>query len=76
MPKISDQATKQDLKVLKADLKEEIAKFKNEIMNGIDKVMGELEAMRQENTLGVHQTSELWEKVDGHEKRITKLESA
>lgn len=70
MPKISDQATKQDLKVLRADLKEEIVKFKDEIMNGIDKVMKELETMKEENTLSVHQTSKMWEKVDDHEKRI------
>ena len=66
MPKITDNATKADIK----DLKEEITTFRDDVMTGIDGVMKELETMREENTLGAYQTRNLREDVDGHEKRI------
>lgn len=72
MPKISDHATKADIK----DLREELTTFRDEIMTGIDGVMKELEAMREDSTIGTYQTRELREEVDDHEKRIAKLESA
>ncbi len=47
--------------------------YKNEIMTGLDKVMKELETMREENTVRDYQFSE---KFNNHEQRITKLESS
>lgn len=37
--------------------------------------MGELGIMREENLIGVYQTTELRSSVDNHEKRIQKLET-
>lgn len=74
MPKTSNISTKQDLRILKEELKEELTSFRDEVMTGLDGVMKELETMREESTLGAFQTRSLKEEVDDHEKRITKLE--
>jgi len=71
MSKTLDYATRNDFKKLDSKL----TKYKDEILNGLDEVMGELQAMREDNTIGIHQTRVLREDVDNHEKRITKLES-
>jgi len=44
-----------------------ITKFKDEVMTGLDKVMGELEDIREEKTVQSHQLS-------NHEDRIETLE--
>lgn len=83
MTKTPDYVTKSFLKAqLKTALNKQTRefdqkskKYRDEILTGLDEVMGELQTMREENTIGVHQTRELREDVDGHEKRITKLES-
>jgi len=83
MPKISNYITKSDLKnalfeqekSLLKKINEKSKKYRDEILTKMDAVMKELEAMREENALGTHHTSELWGKVDNHEKRITKLET-
>lgn len=36
--------------------------------------MGELQAIRENNMIGAHQTRELCEEVENHEKRIKHLE--
>ena len=69
MTKTSDYVTRKDLR-------EELTTFRDEIMTGLDKVMKELEEMREDSALGVYQTREIREQVDIHEKRITKLEAA
>lgn len=76
MMKTSNNATKQDLSDLKEALRSDINGFKDEVMSGLDAVMKELETMRDENTLGVGQTRELYQRVDNHEKRIKKLETS
>ena len=53
---------------------ENAAKYRDEILTKLDGVMGELQAMREENTVGAHQTRELREQVNDHEKRIEHLE--
>jgi len=60
---------------LREDLGEDIRKFRDEIMTGIDGVMKELEAMREDSTIGTYQIRNLREEADDHEKRITRLES-
>jgi len=79
----SQQVTKVDLLTLREDLEkrfeetnENNRKYKDQILTGLDGVMKELESMREENTIGTHQTKELREEVDEHEKRITTLESS
>lgn len=46
--------------------------YRDDIMTGLDRVMKELETMREENTVGDYQVTE---KFDNHEQRIAKLES-
>jgi len=48
--------------------------YKDEIMTGLDKVVKELEAIREDSIVGTHQIRELRVDVDNHEKRISKLE--
>jgi len=55
--------------VLEERVEKMLVKFRDEILNHIDPVMKELEASRQERTILGHQ-------IDGHEKRITRLETA
>ncbi|PIY94917.1 MAG: hypothetical protein COY68_00960 [Candidatus Levybacteria bacterium CG_4_10_14_0_8_um_filter_35_23] len=79
----SQQVTKIDLLVLREDLEKKFEetnennrKYKDQILTGLDGVMKELETMREESTIGTHQTRELRKDVDGHEERITTLESS
>lgn len=79
-----------DLSLLRGELKEDQRRtvglveakmhklfdsYRDEVLTRFDGIMRELETIKEENTLGVHQASELWEKADNHEKRIVKLES-
>ena len=50
-------------------------RYKDEIMTGIDKVVKELQDMREENAAGTLHLERLDETVDDHEKRITRLET-
>lgn len=52
---------------------EKSRKYRDEVLNGLDKVMKELETMREESTVRDYQFNE---KFNNHEQRITKLESA
>ena len=86
--KTSNLATKKDLKVLEKSLRKELlmleerveqsdenAKlYRDQILTKLDEVAGELGTMREENTIGSYQTSELRKEVDEHEKRIARLE--
>ncbi len=76
MPKTSVPVTRKDLKEAFDQYDEKNRGYRDDILTKMDGVMKELETMREENTLAVGQTRELWEKVDNHEKRIAKLESA
>lgn len=66
---------REEMSVMEESLDGKNRKYRDEILTGLDKVMKELETMREENTVGSYQTRELREEVDNHEKRITKLES-
>lgn len=48
--------------------------YRSDVLDGLDEVIGELETMRQENTVGSEQGRELQETIKQHEKRIRKLE--
>ena len=77
-----EPATKEDVRELlkeeiqeaKKELREEIHEFKDDIMTKLDDIAGQLETMRDENTIGSYQTRNLNETVEDHEKRIKKLE--
>jgi chromosome segregation ATPase len=47
----------------------------NENINRLDQIVGDVAMLRDENTIGTYHTRELREDVDGHEKRIKRLES-
>lgn len=87
----SNFVTKKDIKVLENSLRAEIKlntndiltkvdenarKYKDEILAKMDEVMGELGVMRDENTIGSGQTSQLRQEVQDHETRIKHLEKA
>lgn len=83
-----DLATKTDLKKVEKSLRAELLrleekvenvdenakKYRDDILKKLDGVMGELQTMRDENTIGTYQTRELREQADDHEKRIVHLE--
>lgn len=62
-----------------AEIKEIIdERFKEQddkVMTKLDYIVSELEKMREDREIGAYQTRELRQDVDGHEKRITQLES-
>ena len=87
MKKSADIVTKQFLEEklldLREDLRDEISingdrldeknrGYRDQILTGLDKVVKELETTREENTIGGHHVNE---KLDDHERRITKLET-
>lgn len=84
MPKTISYVTNSDLRTALSDqeksilrkMDEKSKKYRDDILKGLDKVMKELEEMREDSSLGAYQTRNLREDVDSHEKRITKLETA
>lgn len=56
------------------NLTQKIATFKDQIVTLIDKVMGELETIRNELTLINGRVSQDTDQLENHEIRITKLE--
>ena len=48
--------------------------YKDEIMTGLDKIMGELQTIREESAAGTLQLQRLRKDVDNHEERISSLE--
>ncbi len=59
---------------VKRDIDDKAKGYRDEILTKLDGVMGELQTIREENTVGAYQTRELREEVDSHEKRIRRLE--
>ncbi len=53
----------------------EVAKFKDEVLTALDGVMGELKAIREEQTFSSSKLSEHSDCLESHETRLTKLES-
>lgn len=84
MPKTTSYVTDSDLRTALSDqeksilkkMDEKSKKYRDDILKGLDKVMKELEEMREDSSLGAYQTRNLREDVDSHKKRITKLETA
>ncbi|MBI4059258.1 hypothetical protein HY404_03410 [Candidatus Microgenomates bacterium] len=64
---------KMDLKLdsLKDGIDDNSRKYRDQILQGLDEVMGELQTLRQENTIGFHQIKE---RLDNHNRGIKHLE--
>ena len=78
---VLEPATKNDLNLLENSLKGEInimrrehKQYKDEVMTKLDDISGQLEDLQEDKVLAIHQTEELREQVNGHEKRIKHLE--
>ena len=71
---------KEELKKAKSEWLDEfikkVAKFKDEVIISLDKVMGELKAIREEQVIITGRTSQHTDTLENHEARITKLEQA
>lgn len=63
------------LDMLKEEIDDNAKKYRDDVLTKLDGVIGELQTMREENTMGTYQTGEIKERVDDHEKRITRLET-
>lgn len=57
-------------------LEEKMGKVRDDIFNRLDDISAQLENLREDKIIGVHQTRELREEVDDHTKRITHLEKS
>lgn len=84
---LSENATKGDLLILKQDIKQEMQalvsgldekneKYKDEVLTKLDDISGQLGDLQEDKVLSIHQTEELRERIDGHEKRIKNMEKA
>jgi BMFP domain-containing protein YqiC len=62
------------LENLKQDIDEKARGYRDDVLTKLDGVMGELQTIREENTVGTYQMSELRRRVDNHDKRIASLE--
>lgn len=76
---ISSEVVTKDFLELKLDaleqkIDEKAKKYRDDVLNKLDEAMGEFGAIREENTIGAYQTSELRKEVDDHEKRIKHIE--
>ncbi len=56
------------------EFKSLVTKFKDEVMTGLDKVMGELKTIREEQEIITGKNSKHQETLENHETRIGKLE--
>ena len=59
-----------------SEIDEKNEKYKDEVMTKLDDISGQLEDLQEDKVLSIHQTEELREQVNGHEKRIKHLEKA
>lgn len=81
-PQNAQPATKSDIVVLTADvgtLKTDIQgldKKLDRLQNTLDGFVGRVDDLTIENQVGTNQITELREQVEGHEGRITRLESS
>ncbi|MBF8249625.1 MAG: hypothetical protein HW400_226 [Candidatus Levybacteria bacterium] len=71
---ITKEFLESKLDSLKEELDNNAQKYKDEILTKMDEVMGELGELRDENTIGSAQTSQLNSAVENHEERIKNLE--
>lgn len=51
-----------------------LSEFRDEIFERLDDISGQLETIRDEQTIGYHQFKQLEGKVENHEKRIAAIE--
>lgn len=58
------------------DLEERMNTKLDKIMNTLDWIVGAIDDLRTDNTVGAHHTRELKIKVDDHEKRLKKIETS
>lgn len=74
---ITASEVRMDIKLekLKFEIKDNVKSFRNDIFTKMDSVMSELEKMREDQTVKVHNDVQLKKRVDDHEKRIKKLET-
>lgn len=80
---LANYPTKQELREELLDQREGIIdqvdskmkRYKDEVLQGLDKISKELQDMREEDAAGTLQIRRLGKTVDSHEKRITDLES-
>lgn len=70
--------TKMDFKLenLERRVDEKAKQYRDDVLIKMDEAIGELQTMREENTIGSHQITRLNDQVEDHEKRIKILESA
>lgn len=73
---VTNQQLEDALERFYQKIKEDQQEYRDENMNRLDEVMGELQNIREDNTIGTYQARELRENVDDHEKRIKKLETS
>lgn len=71
---LSHLVTKSYLDEVVRGIDEKAQRYRDEILAKMDEVMGELGVMREENTIGSHQTSQLRDTVENHKKRIKNIE--
>lgn len=76
MKKLLDPITKIELDEAFEAYDEKNRGYIDKVLTGLDKVMKELETIREDNVIGTDQTRELRIDVDNHEKRILTLEQA
>jgi len=76
-----ESATKKDIQLLEnslrgemQEMRQEHKQYKDEVLTKLDDIAGQLENLQEDKTLSIHQTSQLREEVDNHEKRIKSLE--
>lgn len=73
---------REELNTFKGEMRDEIVgdvegkltELKSEIMNGIDEVMGEIKAGREERILTGNKLSEHSDQLEDHEQRISRFE--
>lgn len=70
---ISYSELRTDIKLdkLKRELDDNAKEYRNDVLNKMDEVMGELAQMREDREVGDYQVGE---KIENHEQRIIKLE--
>lgn len=84
---LSESATKGDLLILKEEIVSEIdlklekmrgehKEYKDEVMTKLDDISGQLENLQEDKILSIHQTEELKNRVEDHEKRIKNVEKS
>lgn len=67
---------KTDVRSVKSDIKRLEKNIKNQILNSEVKVLGELQKMREDDSIHNFSPMRINDELQGHEKRIKSLETA